>query len=131
MDHAKQPLLNALRLNAAFSAISAICLFLAGGWVAAQLGLASAVPVYLVAGGLVLFALQLILIVRTGRIRHWEVRAIIGGDIAWVIGSAVLVALFYESITTIGLVMVDGVAIAVAVFAFLQIRGLRYFQQLA
>ena len=127
----KQPLLSALRMNAVFSGGSALVLFVVGGWVAAQLGLDNAWPVYAVAGFLVLFALQLAGIVRSERVRGWEVIGIIGGDLAWVVASVVLVALFHESMTALGLIMVDLVALTVLVFAVLQIRGLRYLQQLA
>ena len=124
-------LLRALILNTAFSAISALMMFVAGGWVAKQLGLASAVQVYAVAGFLVLFALQLWNIVRTRNIRTWEIAGIISGDIAWVIGSVVLVALYYQSITASGLLLVDIVALAVLIFAILQIRGLKEFRRTA
>ena len=118
-------LLNALRMNAAFSSISAIALLVAAPWIARQLGLSSTVPVYVVGAGLILFALQLWNIVRTRHIRAWEVRGIIGGDIAWVVASAVLVALFYSQMTLPGLLLVDLVAIAVLYFAIQQLRGLR------
>ena len=118
-------LLHALRMNAAFSSISALALLLAAPWIARQLGLHTAVPVYVVGAGLILFALQLWHIVRTRHIRDWEIRGIIGGDIAWVVGSAVLVALFYSQMTLPGLVLVDLVAVAVLFFAIQQIRGLR------
>ena len=127
----RQPLLKALRLNALFSAASAVAMLVAGRWLAVQLGLDGPVPIYVVAGGLVLFALQLALIVRSRRIRAWEIIGIIGGDLAWVVASIVLVALFHESLTAAGLVLVDLVALVVLVLAVLQIRGLRYFQQLA
>lgn len=118
-------LLRALRLNAIFSASSALLLLLAGPWVTAQLGLASVMPVYVTAGLLAVFALQLGNIVRTRKIHRIEIAAIIFGDIAWVIGSVVLVALFYSSLTTAGLVLVDVVAVAVLYFAIQQIRGLK------
>ena len=124
-------LLRALRMNALFSSISALLLLIAAPWIATQLGLASALPVYIVGAGLVLFALQLWNIVRTGEIRRWEVKSIIGGDIAWVIGSAVLVALFYSQITLTGLLLVDFVALAVLYFAIQQIRGLLQLQRTA
>ncbi len=122
-------LLRALRLNAIFSASSALVLLLAGPWVAAQLGLTSVTPVHATAGLLAVFALQLGNIVRTRRIKAIEIAGIIFGDIAWVVGSAVLVALFYSSLTTAGLVLVDVVAIAVLYFAIQQIRGLRAFRR--
>ena len=124
-------LLHALRMNAAFSALSALMLLIAAPWVAAQLGLASPVPVYVVGAGLVGFALQLWNIVRTGEIRRWEIRAIIGGDIAWIVGSAVLVALCYAQITLTGLLLVDFIALAVLYFAVQQIRGLKALRRSA
>ena len=118
-------LLRALRLNAVFSSVSAVALLLAAPWIATQLGLASPIPVYVVGAGLVLFALQLWNIVRTRQIRAWEIHGIIGGDIAWVVGSAVLISLFYAQVTLTGLLLVDFVALAVLFFAVQQIRGLR------
>ena len=122
-------LLRALRLNALFSGSSALLLLIAGRWIAVQLGLNSATPVYATAGLLAIFALQLWNIVRTGKIRTIEIAAIIVGDIAWVVGSAILVALFYSSLTTTGLVLVDVVAVAVLYFAIQQIRGLRAWRR--
>lgn len=119
------PLLNALRLNAWFSGISAALLILAAPWVASQLGLPGPVPVYAVAGLLVAFALQLARIVRTGDIRAAEIIGIIAADLAWVLGTAALVAMFYPALTIAGLVLVDVVALAVLFFAVQQIRGLR------
>ena len=124
-------LLRALMLNAAFSAFSALILFIAGGWVAEQLGLPSAVQVYAVAGFLAVFALQLGNIVRTRNIRTWEIAGIISGDIAWVVGSVVLVALYFQSITATGLILIDIAALAVLTFAILQIRGLKEFRRTA
>lgn len=118
-------LFRALRLNAAFSGTSAILLALTAPWVAAQLGLPGPAPVYVTALLLAGFALQLANIVRTGAIREWEIRGIIAGDLAWVIGSAVLAAIYYKSLTFSGLLLVDVVALAVLCFAIQQIRGLK------
>jgi len=122
-------LIRALRMNAVFSGVSALLIFAAAGWLAAQLGLADATPVYVVAAILTAFAIQLSIIVRSGKIRFLEVAGIIGGDIAWVLASIVLVGLYYESITTTGLMLIDVVAIAVLTFAILQIRGLRAYRR--
>jgi hypothetical protein len=118
-------LLRALRLNAIFSASSALMLLLAGPWVAAQLGLTSVMPVYATAALLGVFALQLGNIVRTRKIHNLEIASIIFADIAWVIGSVILSALFYSSLTVTGLVLVDVVAIVVLYLAIQQIRGLK------
>ena len=124
----EHPLIRALQMNAVFSGVSAVCLFAAARWLAAQLGLADATPVYIVAALLTLFAIQLSVIVRSRKIRFLEVARIIGGDIAWVVASIVLVTLYYESITATGLMLIDVVAIAVLTFAVLQIRGLRAYR---
>ena len=121
-------LLRTLRMNAAFSGFSALMILVAGNWVAAQLGLNSVVPVYITAVLLLGFALQLWQIVRTRKFQVWEIVAIISGDMAWVIGSVVLVALYFSSLTAAGLLLVDIVAIAVLFFAIQQYRGLRAYQ---
>ena len=118
-------LLRALRLNAIFSASSALMMLLAGPWVAAQLGLTSVMPVYVTAALLAVFALQLGNIVRTRKIHDLEIVGIIFADIAWVVGSVVLGALFYSSLTAAGLVLVDAAAIVVLYLAIQQIRGLK------
>ncbi|MDH3621743.1 MAG: hypothetical protein OER91_12680 [Gammaproteobacteria bacterium] len=118
-------LLRALRLNAIFSASSALMMLLAGPWVAAQLGLTSVMPVYVTAALLAVFALQLGNIVRTRKIHDLEIVGIIFADIAWVVGSVVLGALFYSSLTATGLVLVDVAAIVVLYLAIQQIRGLK------
>ena len=118
-------LLRALRLNAIFSGVSAVLLLITAGWVARQMGLPGPTAVYVVAGMLLLFSLHLFSIVRSRRIRTAEIVGIIAGDLLWVAGSVVMVALFYRGMTTAGLLLVDIVAVAVATFAVLQIRGLR------
>ena len=115
----------ALKWNAGFSAASAILMVLGAGWLAAQLGLPGPVPIYVVAAFLVVFALQLGNIVRTREYRNWEISSIIIGDLAWVAASAVLVAIFFDALTTTGLLIVDAVALIVLIFAIQQIRGLR------
>jgi hypothetical protein len=59
----------------------------------------------------------------------WLLYQPFGGDIAWVLASIVLVALYYESITTTGLMLIDVVSIAVLAFAVMQIRGLRAYRR--
>ena len=123
-------LLRALKLNALFSGLSALGLFIAGSWLAAQFALERATPVYAVGGGLAVFAVQLVNIVRTKRVRPWEVTGIIVGDIAWVVASAVLLGLFYRTITPAAVMLVDLVAVVVLFFAMMQIRGLQQYRKL-
>lgn len=128
---AKRLILRVLSVNAVFSAVSALLMLAAGDWIGRQLGIDSAVPVYVVAGLLLGFALQLGNIVRTRRIRTWEITGIISGDIAWVVASVVLAGLHYQSISTSGLMLIDIVALAVLFLAMAQIRGLRAYRRTA
>ncbi len=118
-------LIRGLAFNAVFSTVSAVAMLLAADWVAAQVGLPGPANVYAVAIFLVFFAAQLANIVRTGTIRTWEIVAIIAGDLMWVGGSVVLGALYYRSFTITGAVLVDAIAVAILIFAIMQIRGLR------
>ena len=122
-------LLRALTFNAIFSGFSALLMFIAGTWLAEQFGLQGPVIIYVLAGFLALFALQLGNIVRTREIRIWEITSIISGDIAWVLGSVAIISLYYQSITATGLMLMDVVAVAVLFFAIMQIRGLREYRK--
>ena len=118
-------LIRGLAFNAVFSTVSAVAMLLAADWVAAQVGLPGPANVYAVAIFLVFFAAQLANIVRTGTIRTWEIVAIIAGDLMWVGGSVVLGALYHRSFTITGAVLVNAIAVAILIFAIMQIRGLR------
>lgn len=116
-------------MNAVFSGLSAVAMLLAANWVAEQVGLPGAANVYAVAIFLLFFAAQLGNIVRTQVIRTWEIVAIIVGDLMWVAGSVVLGTLYIQSFSTIGAVLVDAAALAVLIFAVMQIRGLREYRR--
>ena len=122
-------LMRGLKMNTIFSAFSAVAMLIAADWVAEQVGLPGPANVYAVAIFLLFFAVQLGNIVRTQAIRTWEIVAIIIGDLMWVAGSVVLGALYIQSFSTIGAVLVDVVALAVLIFAIMQIRGLREFRR--
>ena len=81
-------LMRSLKLNAVFSAVSAVAMLLAAGWVAEQVGLSGPANVYAVAIFLLFFAAQLGNIVRTGKVRTWEIIVIITGDLLWVAAEA-------------------------------------------
>lgn len=125
MKPASDLLMRGLKMNGIFSALSAIAMLLGANWLAEQVGLPGPANVYAVAIFLLFFAAQLGNIVRTGKIRSWEIIGIIAGDFLWVAGSVVLGALYFRSFSTIGALLVDAAAIAVLLFAIMQIRGLR------
>lgn len=119
----------ALAWNAGFSAVSAVLMVVGAGGLQAHLGLPRPLPIYGVATVLALFALQLGNIVRTREYRNWEISSIIFSDLAWVAASGVLVAIFFDALTTTGVLIVDAVAVIVLVFAIQQIRGLRMLRR--
>ena len=123
------PLLRALTFNAIFSGFSALFMFVAGKWLAEQFGLQGPFLIYLLGSFLALFAVQLASIVRSRQIKVWEIKGIISGDLAWVAASVALIALYYQSITAAGLMLLDVVTVAVLFFAIMQIRGLREYQK--
>lgn len=125
MNDENHLLMRALRLNALFSGVSALVMLASGRWIAAQIGLSDPLLIYVTAGFLILFSLQLANIVRSRKVRSWEIAAIIGGDVAWVAASVVLVAMYFDAFTTTGLIIVDAVALVVLYFAIQQVRGLR------
>ncbi len=129
MQAASFPLIRSLTMNAWFSGISAVLMLPFAGWIAAQLGLPGPGPVYPVAVILLLFAAQLANILRTGVIRSWEIVGIIAADLGWVAASVVLVSQYYASISPVGLVLVDAIALIVLFFAVMQIRGLRHYKR--
>jgi hypothetical protein len=129
MNSDNKLLLRALTLNAIFSGASALITLIAGGWFVVQFSLGTAVPVYVIAGILAVFAFQLTNIVRTRNIRTWEIIGIIAGDIAWVVASVVIAALYYRMITPTALILVVLVALAVFYFSIMQIRGLRQYRK--
>jgi hypothetical protein len=103
-------------------------MFLFADWIASQLGLTGTLSIYVVAGFLVLFSIQLLSIVKSRKIKQAEILGIIGGDLAWVIASIVLVTIYYTNLTISGLVVVDVVALVVLTFAIAQIRGLNRYR---
>jgi hypothetical protein len=62
---------------------------------------------------------------RTARPAGAVIKANIAGDIAWVVGSAALLALHATSLSTIGLVLLAGQAVAVAGVLALKLLGAR------
>lgn len=118
-------LIKALAANAAFSGFSAITLILFSGWIASQLGLPDTTPVVITGVALALFALQLAAIAKSRRVKTWEILSIIVGDLIWVVASVVLGIIYIDQLTTIGQVLVFGVALVVLVFAECQGIGLK------
>ena len=124
---------NTLRVNALFSMLSGLDLIFFDKTIAQLLSgeeLGSFVPVgaMLIAFSIFVFSVSML-----ASVNKYLVSAIIAMDVLWVIGSAFIIAMGFAALSTIGIFLIATVAFIIALFAFLQLRGLRTHmkQQLA
>ncbi len=116
---------NTLKVNAAFSLFSGIDFIffdkrigriLSGG------DFESLAPTGFILIG---FAIFVLIVSMLKRVNKYLVGAIIAMDVLWVIGSTFVIAMGFATFTTIGLLLIPIVAVIIALFAFLQTKGLR------
>ena len=118
-------LLNTLRANAIFSFLCGIDAILFNLFFMGLFGI-SAPYVFPVLGvGLLIFCVTVFYEARRKPIKHSAVKAIIGQDVAWVVGSALIILTNVFSLSTTGLWLTAAVAVLVAIFAYLQYRGIK------
>ena len=114
---------NALRANGIFSGISGLIIVLLHSQVLNWLGI-SGVNIMAIGIGLILFSTYLFWMSSRREIDKSLVSGVIGGDWAWVLASAVLLAFKGSMFSILGVFLVTDVAILVMVFAIWQQRGL-------
>jgi len=113
--------------NALFSILSGLTILFAQGWVLRILGLSSKVSLLVVGFGLLVFAAALVVNARKPEMKLSDAWMAVWMDIAWVIGSYVLI--FDGPFSTEGKWVVGAVAELVFVFAVLQFIGIRRIQK--
>lgn len=113
-----------LRFNAAFSVVTGSAALVGGGAIARGLGVEAAWLVRLAGGGLLAFAVAVIVIAGsdTDRLVAWSAEVSVA-DLAWVAGTLVVVAFGWLSAR--GAVAMALVAVLVADFAVLQLGARR------
>ncbi len=111
-----------LLVNGIATAMTGALALVASPWLPALLGRTSPAVLAIVGAGLVVFAGVLLIQARRERIDRRVAWAITMVDIAWVIGSIVLVEA--GVLTLIGNLIVAAVAAVVLVFAILELRGI-------
>ena len=119
-----------LYANAIFSLNSAAVFLLFPGFLArAVIDLPSIV--FRVLGiGLLLFAVDVFLTARKNPPSRGKVLYIFGADVAWVVGTPVVLVLLADQITGVGMMLLIDIAIIVGVFAALEWLGLsRQFEE--
>lgn len=111
-----------LAANAASSAVTGVALVAGAAPLSGWLGIPAWLSVA-VGAGLLVFAVSVVRVARSPQ--PAAVRQVIAADVAWVIGAAVVIVGFPESMSTAGLWALGVVTVAVADFAVFQAVGLR------
>lgn len=115
--------------NSVFSTVTAILLLIFATPIAELMGVDSSLPFTLVGVGLLPFAGSVFYLASRPRIPFSQVRVVIVMDLAWVLGSGILLLTNAFSITSSGRVLIAFVAVAVLAFAVGQSIGLRHLHQ--
>ena len=118
---------SALRVNAAFTALcAAICLG-AAEWVAAHIGLPS--RIWAIGLGIMLTSYVPILLIAAARPAIWLVKIIIALDWGFVAIATLFLATHWAKADAAGTALVVVPTLLVALFAWLQMRGLGAIQR--
>jgi hypothetical protein len=120
-----QLLRRVLQANMVFSGLSGLLLAVGAGPLSGWLGIPAAWILVVIGVGLLGFAWQLFQTARQSPLDLRQANAIFWLDVAWVIGSALLLFTGWVSFTTAGWWAVLLVADAVALFAILEYVGIR------
>jgi len=113
--------------NALFSTLSGLTILFAQRWVLRILGLSSSVNLLILGVGLIVFAVTLIINARKQQVKKSDAWIAVLMDLAWVVGSCVLILVVPFSMG--GRWVVALVAELVLVFAVLQFVGIRRIQK--
>jgi hypothetical protein len=113
--------------NAVFSTLSGVTILFAQGWVLRILGLSKDVSLAILGFGLLVFAVTLVINARRQQVKTSDAWIVVLMDLAWVLGSYVLIFVVPFSIE--GKWVVGVVAELVSVFALLQFIGIRRIQK--
>lgn len=118
-------LLNTLRANAVFSFLCGIDAILFNQFFMSLFGISTSYVFPVLGVGLLIFGATVFYESRRKPIKPLAVKAIIGQDVVWVVGSALIILTNVFSFSTTGLWLTAVVAILVAAFAYLQYRGMK------
>jgi hypothetical protein len=116
---------NALFGNSAFSVISGVVCLLFSGAIASFLGLSAPWIILVLGVGLVVYGVEIFLAARAEPVNRSIATFAVYADLAWVLGSAILIFANLIPLTTGGKWAIAIVADIVLVFAILQYVGLR------
>jgi len=126
MSHPATPLLKyTLLTNAVTSMLTGLLCIILNSFLSELIGLSSSIYLYVVGGFLLIFAADVWFTVSRTPINPLFVKMIIAADLAWVVGSFLLVLLMPELFTFTGIILIEVIAVGVLGYAVLQAIGLK------
>lgn len=116
-----------LHVNAISSGITGIGLVIFSKTIASFFEVAQNGPFIAIGVFLVLFSAYVLSVGLSNQIDSVKVKAIIIADVAWVIASIITTVVLFNTISVIGIVAIEAVAVWVALMAYLQNSGLKKY----
>lgn len=116
---------NTLLANAIFSFLCGLDALLFNQFFMNLFGISNSYVFPILGGGLLLFCAVVFTEAQRKEVKSTAIKAIIGQDIGWVIGSILIIVTNAFSFSSTGLWLTAGVAVVVAVFALLQYQGIK------
>lgn len=116
-----------LQVNAISSGVTGIGLVIFSKTIASLFEVAQNVPFIAVGVFLVLFSAYVLSVGLSKQIDSVKVKTIIVADVAWVIASIIATVVLFNTISIIGIVAIEAVAVWVAMMAYLQNSGLKKY----
>lgn len=120
-----------LYANTIFSTVCAVWLMAAAGWFQANIIDLPTLVFQLLGAGLLIFAFDVFWVARKlpgSQKRVWQIFA---GEVIWVLGTPVLMALMSSQITQLGFWLLIDIAVIVGAFAVIELRWLRASDEVA
>jgi hypothetical protein len=114
-----------LQINATATAATGLAMLAARGFLPPLFGLGSPLLLDAIAFFFLAYAAVLFLFAARPQVDRPTLLAFAAADGAWVVGSAVVLLMFWPQLTPIARVLIVGVAIVVDAFAMLQYRAAR------
>jgi hypothetical protein len=114
-----------LQINATATAATGLAMLAGRGFLPPLFGLGSPILLDLIAIFFLVYAAGLFYFASRPQVERPALLAFAAGDAAWVIGSAIVLLMFWPQLTPLGRVLIVAVAIVVDIFAMLQYRASR------
>lgn len=114
----------AIAANATFSGVSGLTLWVMRDWISRHIS----APDWLfvaISLGLMVFALQLVLMIKFNTLANKLIMSVVYSDISWVLLTTMALVALFDSFSLVGIWMVIGINLIVSSLAWLQFQGYR------